>query len=81
MINCEQHDYLEIACTFKLAISLTLNDKRVVDGIASDILYNHVREHCILIEEEKQQTFIVLDTIKSMSALTPNSHFTRIDFD
>lgn len=71
----------DIACTFKLAISLTLTDKRIVHGIASNILYNQDRQHCILIKEEQKQTLIVLDTIKSMTALTPNPHLDAISFD
>ncbi|MGH1440370.1 MAG: Rho-binding antiterminator [Cellvibrionaceae bacterium] len=81
MVNCEQHDYLEIACTFTLAISLTLDNSHVVTGIASDILYNQNKEHCISLKQDQKQILLALNTIKSMTAITVNPHFTTVNFD
>jgi len=80
-MNCEQHDYLEIACTFKLEISLLLNNKDIFTGIATDIRYNQHKEHCILLKNGQKDVFIILTDIKSMKAITINPHFTQIHFD
>lgn len=77
MISCARHDYLEIACMYKLAISLILKNGETLNGIAQNLIYNEFKQECILLED---QSTIVLDHIAHMHALVENPHFKRIDF-
>lgn len=36
MISCEQHDYIEIVCTFNYPIKLMMKSGQVIEGIALD---------------------------------------------
>ncbi|NLC01465.1 MAG: transcriptional antiterminator, partial [Pseudomonas formosensis] len=46
MITCDQSDYLEIACLYRIPIALNWPDGRRVEGIPLDTGYNEHREEC-----------------------------------
>lgn len=48
MITCDQSDYLEIACLYRIPIALNWPDGRRVEGIPLDTGYNEHREECLL---------------------------------
>src|SRR5690554_8211748 len=48
MITCDQSDYLEIACLYRILIALNWPDGRRVEGIPLDTEYNEQREECLL---------------------------------
>ena len=48
MITCDQSDYLEIACLYRIPIALNWPDGRRVEGIPLDTGYNEQREECLL---------------------------------
>lgn len=81
MVTCEQHDYIEIACTFKLEVCLHLVDGSTVSGKASDTIYNKDKEHCITLKTKSGNKLVVLNTITTMQALQPNPHFELIHFN
>ena len=37
-INCELHDFLEIACLYGYRVKLTLKDQQIIEGKALDII-------------------------------------------
>ena len=50
MISCEQHDYIEIACTFRYPLKLTLISGEVIEGIGIDTACNAQKQECIEID-------------------------------
>ncbi len=80
MITCDQHDYIEIACTYRFSIELTLNDGTSSTGIAKDTAYNDDKKECIVINNNTDDVFIPLGNVKSMKALTTNPHFDIVNF-
>jgi len=79
MIRCDIHDYIEIACLYKIEISLTLTSGEEVTGVASTTIIDARKQECIVIERGDESASIVLDTIKTMTAVTANPHFTSVD--
>ncbi|TBR42478.1 transcriptional regulator [Marinomonas agarivorans] len=47
MISCQQYDYIEIACLFRLPIELTLHTGEKVSGVAQTTSYNQNKEECL----------------------------------
>tara|TARA_R110000868_G_scaffold142465_1_gene359869 strand:- start:50171 stop:50416 length:246 start_codon:yes stop_codon:yes gene_type:complete len=80
VINCNQHDYIEIACLYQLTIKLTLRSGDHIKGIAIDTQRNTAKEECIKIKVGTDHQLIVLDDISTMQALIANPHFDTISF-
>ncbi|WP_428774672.1 Rho-binding antiterminator [Vibrio sp.] len=80
MISCQQHDYLEIACLYQIAVKLTLADGTVVTGTALDTRYDDHKRECILIATELGQQLISTESLNSMQAMKPNPHFDTVSF-
>ena len=81
MISCDKHDYIEIACTYRLLIELTFKDNRVLVGTANDTKLNTNREECLeILLECGNLVLLVLDRLKSMRALKTNPHFDQVSF-
>ena len=78
MISCHQHDYIEIACLYRLRLQLTLIDGETLEGIARDTGSRQGREWLTLsIGDEEHE--IDLDRIRRITALDRNPHFETID--
>ncbi len=80
MMTCDQHDYIEIACTFRLRVRLALAGGEPVEGVALDTRYNHQRQHCLSLQTATGEREVVLDSIQAMVALTDNRHFSEVHF-
>lgn len=80
MITCDQSDYLEIACLYRIPIALNWPDGRRVAGIPLDTGYNEKREECLLMRRGEDQEWVVLSGVQSMLALSENNHFTEVRF-
>ncbi len=80
MLTCDQHDYIEIACTYRFSVLLTLHDGTTLAGIAKDTAYNDDKKECIVIESNNDDRLITLESVQSMKALTVNPHFDIVDF-
>lgn len=80
MITCDQSDYLEIACLYRIPIALNWPDGRRVEGIPLDTGYNEEREECLLMRRGEDQEWVVLSGVQSMLALSENNHFTEVRF-
>lgn len=81
MISCAQHDYVEIACMYKLPVILTLRSGEELEGVAMDTVSNQDRAECLKLKTGNNEQLVVLDQILRMVATKPNSHFEKVDFD
>lgn len=80
MITCDQSDYLEIACLYRIPIALSFADGQRIEGVPLDTGYNELRQECLLMKRGEDEEWIVLENARSMTALTDNNHFTQIQF-
>lgn len=80
MITCDQSDYLEIACLYRIPIALNWADGRRVEGTPLDTGYNQQREECLLMEVNGNREWVVLAGALGMRALVQNPHFTEVRF-
>lgn len=80
MISCSDYDYIEIACSYRYPIRLTLKSGDIVDGIAKDTALNNDREECILVESDNAERLVVLDNILKMEVCVENPHFKLVTF-
>lgn len=81
MITCNQHDYIEIACTFHMSLMLTFKNGEKILGIAKDTNYNKEREECMIISTQSGDTSIILQELASIKATKQNSHFDIVYFE
>lgn len=79
-MNCDEHDYIEIACTFKYRVRLVLKSGAVIEGRALDTRRNAEKEECILMESAGIEQCVVQQEIARMVALTENPHFHAVSF-
>jgi len=80
MISCANHDYVEIACMYRLVVKLVFRNGPFVQGKALQTAYNDNKEECIVLQTESGHKKIVLEQLASMEAVTKNPHFEKIDF-
>ncbi|MCM0148941.1 Rho-binding antiterminator [Photobacterium galatheae] len=80
MISCQQYDYIEIACLYKLPVKLTLQDGREIVGAAEDTLRNEEKQECMSVRTANELHIVVLDDVNSMAATEPNAHFNVVVF-
>lgn len=78
MIACDRHDYVEIACTFRLPVRLQLTDGAVIDGVAVDTGYDAERQECLILDAAGEHRAVALDRIATMTALKANPHFDTV---
>ncbi len=66
MITCAQHDYIEIACTFRMLVLLTFRNEDQLMGIAKDTVYNNDRKECMIVSTNDGDNSVVLEDLKSI---------------
>ncbi len=81
MISCDQHDYIEIACTFSYPIKLTLRSGAVIEGVALDTELDENRNECIKVDVKGTESLIVLKDISVLEICVENPHFHSVSFD
>lgn len=81
-ITCEQHDYLEIACTFGLVITVEMieGEKRVLTPKDTQITSDKVEWLIGLAHPDRTETKIRTDSIASIRAINSNPHFDTVVF-
>jgi len=79
---CELHDYLEIACTFRLPIALSMTLGRELKGVAVDTLVKPDKtEHLMFMKEGDEKVIsLPMNELIQMKALVENVHFEIVDF-
>ncbi|VUD64483.1 hypothetical protein TDB9533_03327 [Thalassocella blandensis] len=82
-ISCDLHDYIEIACMYKIPVSLTLKDGRVLSGKPITTTFNRAKEECILFFHfsSEEEEHIPLYLLEIMASITPNVHFNTVVFE
>jgi Rho-binding antiterminator len=80
MISCDVHDYVEIACMFRLSITLIDKSGEAVSGIALDTQYDSNKDECLELAINNETVLIKLDSLISMIANQPNPHFKNVSF-
>lgn len=81
MMNCEQHDYIEIACLYRYPVQLTLTNGEQVSGQALDTVRNDDQAECLKLRIGDEVRLLPLASLIRMSATSPNPHFEQVDFD
>jgi len=79
---CELHDYIEIACTFRIPIALSMASGKELTGIAVDTMVKPDKtEHLIFIKEGTDEPIsLIMNDLIQMRALIENVHFEIVDF-
>ncbi|NRA61714.1 MAG: Rho-binding antiterminator [Psychrobium sp.] len=80
MMNCDLHDYIEIACMFNYPVKLIFKSGSMLEGIAIDTQRNKSHEECLKIKVESVETLVPLNDISTMEASVDNPHFQVINF-
>ncbi len=78
-IACHLHDYIEIACLYRLQVELELSGGQRLQGRALTTRTQN-REEFLLLKTDDAELSVALDQLKRMTALQPNPHFSAIDF-
>jgi Rho-binding antiterminator len=78
-MTCDEYDYIEIACLFKLDVELRYPDA-LFTGKALDTKRGDNSEEGIELDVDGQRQWHPLATLKSMRALTANPHFDLVEF-
>lgn len=79
---CDLHDYIEIACTFRLPIALSMTSGRKLKGIAVDTLVKADKtEHLMFMEEGDEKAIpLPMNELIQMKTLVENVHFEIVNF-
>jgi len=80
MISCEQHDYIEIVCTFKYPIKLRMKSGETIEGVAQDTSLNENRAECIKVKIKDVESLVILEAIMKMEVCVDNPHFKSVSF-
>ncbi len=80
MIDCHQHDYIEIAALYKIPVTLQLKQGAEHKGIIQDWFINPQREECLILRVQDDFISLLLTDLLKMTADMPNPHFDEITF-
>ncbi|QEY58046.1 transcriptional regulator [Pseudomonas sp. C27(2019)] len=80
MLTCDQHDYIEIVCTFRYPIKLTMKSGMVMDCVALDTARNENSDECIKVAVNSIEHWVVLADISMLEVCVDNPHFHRLSF-
>jgi len=79
LIDCELHDYLEIACMYGYRVKLDLKDGQGLEGKAIDLITTTEKREFLLLDDGQKQ-LIELTQLVKMTTLTPNASFKEVAF-
>ncbi|PAJ74709.1 hypothetical protein CJF42_09105 [Pseudoalteromonas sp. NBT06-2] len=82
ILKCDLHDYLEIACIYKITVELTLkNGVHIVGTPITTGVNKESGEYLVVqIKHGVEDVSIPLLSLQSMRAISSNSHFDKIEF-
>jgi len=78
MISCHQHDYIEIACLYRLLLRVELKHGESLDGRARDTGSRGGREW-LQLETGSGLRELDLADVHRITALDDNPHFRQLD--
>ncbi|WP_336284121.1 Rho-binding antiterminator [Citrobacter arsenatis] len=79
-IDCDLHDYLEIACLYHYCLRIELTDGTYLDAKALTTCTTADKEEFLLVENHENQQKIRLDRLSAITALTPGATFSTVSF-
>lgn len=80
LIDCELHDYIEVACLYGYQVRLILKSQKIVEGKAKDVITTAEKHEFLVVENEQGSQHAELIQIKKMEVLTPNAQFKEVVF-
>ena len=82
ILDCDLHDFLEIACTFKILveISMTSGESLIGTGITTKVDSN--KREVLVFEQQadNKKIELVLTQLTKMKAIDSNPHFAEVLF-
>ncbi|MBJ9514975.1 Rho-binding antiterminator [Citrobacter portucalensis] len=79
-IDCDLHDYLEIACMYHYWLRIELTDGACFDAKALTTCTTVEKEEFLVVEQSENQQKIRLDCLSAITALTPGATFSTVSF-
>lgn len=80
MISCIVYDYIEIACIYRLTVTLELKSELQISGVAINTKRNESGLECIELIVDSNNILIILEDVKVMRAQVENPHFSEVNF-
>lgn len=80
LIECELHDYIEVACMYGYQVRLILKDQQVLEGKAKDIVTTAEKHEYLLIDSDEGSQQVELVQLEKLQVLTPNAKFKEVVF-
>ncbi|MBJ9836458.1 MULTISPECIES: Rho-binding antiterminator [Citrobacter] len=79
-IDCDLHDYLEIACMYHYWLRIELTDGACFDAKALTTCTTVEKEEFLVVGQPENQQKIRLDCLSAITALTPGATFSTVSF-
>ncbi len=80
MINCDQHDYIELVCMHRYPVKLTTKSNDIIQGTAVDTGRNEQGDECIKLNAEGSEKLVVLSELKKLEVTEDNPHVSVVNF-
>lgn len=80
LLDCDLHDYLEIACMHHYALQVELLDGPSFPATALTTRTAPSKEEFFVVRNAEGQHEVRLDRLRAITPLDPNARFGRIDF-
>jgi Rho-binding antiterminator len=80
MINCDQHDYIELVCMHRYPVKLTTKSNDIIQGTAVDTGRNEQGDECIKLNAEGSENLVVLSELKKLEVTEDNPHVSVVNF-
>jgi Rho-binding antiterminator len=77
-LNCDLHDYLEIACLYGYTLAIELSDGQRLTARAITTRTAHTREEFLEVETTDGRHEIRLDQLLAITPLDNNARFGRV---
>ncbi|HGY3717444.1 TPA: Rho-binding antiterminator [Citrobacter gillenii] len=79
-VDCDLHDYLEIACLYRYMLRIELTDGTVFDARAVTTRTTIEKEEYLVVERQASSQNIRLDYLSAITALTAGAKFSTVLF-
>lgn len=79
-VDCDLHDYLEIACLYRYMLRIALTDGTVFDARAVTTRTTADKEEYLVVERQESPQNIRLDHLSAITALTAGATFSTVLF-
>ncbi len=80
MINCDQHDYIELVCMHRFPVTLTTKSNSIIEGVAVDTSRNDSGDECLKLEANGAEKLVVLSELKKLEVNEENPHVSVVNF-